>query len=465
MLSAPGRDFPNIVRPSESTESPGDLAEKTEKVPDKEPSAESVNTDSSDLSSSEDTPVVLEEIAGDKELTGSMNWQTTDFSHQENSLGWSPEAFQVPQGLEKNYKFWLDIYTHYTTDQGVLHDADRIDCVYEVLDFTYISSRMDLGPQGKERAKKKSVMEAKKRIIERLKHLQKFAKDEKANEETDLTPEEKTIWQCFEGSNEKNKFLEATHRNRLRFQLGQRDRVVQGIFFSGRYLREFEKIFREQGLPLEITRLPFVESSYNVLARSKVGASGLWQIMKGTSKPYLKRDSSIDLRNYPFAAATLAAKLLKYNFEMLGSWPLAITAYNHGPAGVKRLTQIYKTRDLGELAHHSSSRKKLGFASRNFYASFLAALEAERNAPKYFGPVLWSKPLEGTEIFLKHPTPWSDVKEWYNGDEKIAQIYNPHVTPLGKKAGHLIPRGTPMLIPNTKPELKKLDRDFEEKHP
>jgi membrane-bound lytic murein transglycosylase D len=407
-----------------------------------------------DASQSEDTPVVLEEIAGERDLTGSTDWQPADFSKQEQALGWSAEAFKVPLGLERNYQFWLDIYTKYTTDQGVLHDAEAIDCIYEVLDFSHISSRSDLSSFQKAKQKKLAVQNAKKDISEKLKALQKIFEKNPAEEPKDLPPDELKMYQCFKDFPGKKRFADATSRNRLRFQLGQRDRMVQGIFFSGRYLRDFEKDFRDAGLPIELTRLPFVESSYNVLARSKVGASGLWQIMKATSKPYMHRDPAIDMRNYPLAAAHLATKIFKMNYELLESWPLAVTGYNHGPAGVKRLTQLYKTRDLSELARSHSSRKKLGFASRNFYVSFLAALEAERNAPKYFGPILWSKSLDCQEITLTKPVTWAEVVAWYDGNEKIAQIYNPHITALGKARGHKIPKGVLMMIPKAKPELK-----------
>ena len=408
-----------------------------------------------EMNVSEDTPVVLEEIAGDRNLTGSRDWQATDFSGQEKALGWTPDVFKVPEGLERNYKFWLDIYTHYTTDQGVLHDADVIDCIYNVLDFTFISSRADLNPVQKELMKRKAVKNAKKEIAQNLLILQKFLDKHPKDEPSDLSPEQNKIYQCFKGMPGKRKYIEATRTNRLRFQLGQRDRVVQGIFFSGRYLRDFEKIFRDAGLPIELTRLPFVESSYNVLARSKVGASGLWQEMKAAASRSMLREKTVDLRNYPAVAAAQAAKIMRFNFEMLESWPLAITGYNHGPAGVKRLTQSFKTRDLGELAHVTGDRHHLGFASRNFYVSFLAALEAERNAPKYFGPILWSKPLEGTEIRLKAPVRWQEIVEWYGGQEKVAQIYNPHVTSLGKSKSQKLPRGTIVVIPNSKPELKE----------
>lgn len=393
--------------------------------------------------SAEETPVEFEEIAGDKNLAGSRPWRAPDFSHQEGALGWTPTAFDVPKGLEVNVKFWLDIYTKYTTDQGVLHDADNIDLIYEVLDFTQISSRGDWSSVRKSLTKQKAVKKAKARIVKMLQKLQK------TKDPSTLNEEEKRIWDYFESSKEKNKFVKAAMKNRLRFQLGQRDRIVQGIFFSGRYLEDFEKIFEEAGLPKELTRLPFVESSFNVLARSKVGASGLWQIMNYTGKPFMTINATIDKRNHPLEATKLAAKLLKYNYNMLESWPLAVTGWNHGPAGVHRLVKICKSRELCDLAS-PLRRKHLGFASRNFFPSFLAVLEAERNAPKYFGSVFWSRPLGGINITIKKPVKWADVLRWFDNDTKAAEIYNPHVTGSARKKGQSIQKNAILMIPASK---------------
>jgi len=76
--------------------------------------------------------------------------------------------------------------------------------------------------------------------------------------------------------------------------------------------------------------LPHVESSFNPAAYSKVGAQGLWQFMRSTGRRYLHIDSTVDDRLDPFRSTQAAAQLLAYNYHLLGTWPLALTAYNHG---------------------------------------------------------------------------------------------------------------------------------------
>lgn len=397
-----------------------------------------------------DTPVTHQEIEGDRNLTSSRPWRAPVYADQTNALGWNETAFGIPKGLEKNVAFWTDIYTKYTTDQGVIHDAEYIDLVYEVLDFTPIMMRTDINIFKKERMKVLAVKDAKARVVKLLKKL---------NDNTDrelLDEEEKKVWDFFANIDSKKKFHEAQDKDRIRFQLGQRDRVIQGIFFSGRYLEDFENIFREAGLPIELTRLPFVESSFNVMARSKVGASGLWQIMPYTARGFMMMNKAIDKRNHPNEGAKMAAKLFRDNFRMLSVWPLAVTGYNHGPTGVLRLTKLHKSKEIGELFPRGA-KKRLGFASRNFYSSFLAILEVEKNAPKYFGNVQWSQQLAGADIKLPFDIKYTDVLRWFDGDDHKAQIFNPHITQLARQNKIAVTKGAFISVPAGKKEQIELE--------
>jgi membrane-bound lytic murein transglycosylase D len=434
------------------------LNSKAEEVSDSENVSAEIGLEKSepsegvfDTKDDEETPVQLEEIAGEKSLTPSRPWRAPEFNKQEGALGWTETAFDIPAGLEPQVKFWIDIYSKYNSDQGVLHDAENIEFIYSEVDFSSITQRVDINEFQKERMRTKVVKDEKKRIIAVLKKL------EKVKDPSSLEGDEKKYWDFYSGINEKKKFINATKKNRLRFQLGQKDRMIQGIYFSGRYLEEFERIFREAGVPIELTRLVFVESSFNVLARSKVGASGLWQIMPYTAKPYKMINKGIDKRNHPIEATRVAAQLLKSNYGMLESWPLAVTGWNHGPTGIRKLSKKYKTRELGELVQIPNIKRRFGFASRNFYASFMAALEVERNATKYLGKVAWSQPLDSVEITTPVTLKFKDLLNWFDGDELKAQIFNPHITGLARRGKVPLSKGAVLTIPKAKFEQVMAD--------
>ncbi len=331
-------------------------------------------------------------------------WRAPDFKNQKDFLGYSETAFAVPKGMEKQVQFWVDIYSKYSTSQGVIHDMDNVETIYEVVDFKDLKT---------DREKQKKIDAAKKEIAIRLK-------------------------------------MDKETAGRMRFQLGQKDRMQAAIFYSGRYIEDMEKIFREAKVPTELTRLAFVESSFNIMARSKVGASGIWQIMPYTARPYKMISASVDKRNHPLEATKLAAKLLRQNYSMLESWPLAVTGYNHGPTGVKKMTVEYKSKDLAHLIENVDSRRSFGFASRNFYACFMAVLEVEKNASAYFGSVVWSKPLDAQDLKLPTAVKYKDLVKWFDGDLEKAQIFNPHLTVLVTKRGYAIPKYTVVSVPKDK---------------
>jgi membrane-bound lytic murein transglycosylase D len=329
-------------------------------------------------------------------------WRAPEFESQENALGYSTQTgFGIPKGMESQVAFWVDVYSKYTSQQGIIHDSENVSKIYAVVDLSDLKS---------DRLRQKRMDKKKKEIAAGLSDREKI--------------------------------------RRLRFQLGQRDYILRGIYQSGRYLEEMEKIFRDAGLPIELTRLAFVESSFNIMARSKVGASGIWQIMPSTARPHRMISPIVDKRNHPLEATRFAAKLLRDNYRMLDSWPLAVTGYNHGPSGVKKMTRKYQTQDLGELTRNVKSRRSFGFASRNFYASFLAALEVEKNADKYFGDqAVWSRPLAAQDISLPVSVQYKEILNWFEGDDRRVQMFNPHLTSLARKGRAPIPAKTVISIP------------------
>jgi hypothetical protein len=146
----------------------------------------------------------------------------------------------------------------------------------------------------------------------------------------------------------------------------------------------------ETGVPAECALLPLVESSYEN-ARSIAAAVGVWQFTRATGREYLRVSGGVDERLDPVKSAQAAAKLLRENYDKLGNWPLALTAYNHGRGGMLRA----KAEHGSDLTTIISDYRgpAFGYASMNFYAEFLAAIDVYQNRQQYFGALVLDRPL------------------------------------------------------------------------
>ena len=103
------------------------------------------------------------------------------------------------------------------------------------------------------------------------------------------------------------------------------------------YFPLFEQQLDNYDIPLEMKYLAIVESALNPRARSRVGATGLWQFMYPTGKQFnLNVSSYVDERRDPIKATEAACKYLKSLHKTFDDWDLALAAYNSGPGNVSR---------------------------------------------------------------------------------------------------------------------------------
>jgi membrane-bound lytic murein transglycosylase D len=323
--------------------------------------------------------------------------------------------FQVPADMRDRVNFWIKIYSHYSTTQGVFHLVDNPSVVLGEIDLT------DIFKDEKMTAYQKKIMI--KAVVQRKKAavMAKF----KIKDPGDV-----------------------------RLQMGLRDRMKKAMYISGKYLDRMEKIFHKKGMPIELTRIVFVESSFNIHAQSKVGASGLWQIMPNVARQKGYITSKYDKRNHPIEATKLAADMLKQNYSELKSWPLAITAYNHGLAGVKRMLRKNEAISLEELIESDNVTRTWGFASKNFYACFLAVLEVERNATELLGEDLMkADSLAYKEFKLKTKRSKSQVIGWFDGSITRFKQMNPHLNWAKLKKSKYVPAGVSLMVPTKNAEL------------
>jgi membrane-bound lytic murein transglycosylase D len=233
-------------------------------------------------------------------------------------------------------------------------------------------------------------------------------------------------------------------KRRIRCQVGQRERFREGLVRSLPYRDAIRGIFRDAGLPEDLIYLAQVESSFNWQARSKHGAAGIWQFTRRTGRHFLRIDQALDERLDPLRSSEAAAQLLKANYQRLGSWPLAITAYNHGPAGMCRAQRRHTT--YAAIYKHYRSRR-FGFASRNFYPEFLAARQAAANASAYFQSMP-SRNGRGTfQIKADGFVPFERVVQHFELKAEDLQRLNPALRPAVVQGLLHIPRGYSLRLP------------------
>jgi membrane-bound lytic murein transglycosylase D len=338
------------------------------------------------------------------------------------------ELLPTPRDLEPNVRFWTRVYTEVDGHGGLIHDSEHLDVVYEVIQLPAGASH---------RSREQRVEQAKRRYRDLLRKLAAGPREGLDGEAARVL----ALWPPGTSSAE----LRAAS-SRLRFQLGQADKFRAGLIRSGRWSDHIEQVMAEHGVPTALVALPHVESSYNPRAYSRVGAAGIWQFTRSTGVRYMRIDTTVDERMDPWKATVAAARLLRDNHRRIGSWPLAITGYNHGVAGMARAVRVLGTDDMGEISRRYKSRS-FGFASRNFYAEFLAAWSIHQDPERHFGPIQPEAPLAydllETDAYYSAAT----LSAAIGMDTATLREHNLALLPSVWNGAKLVPQGYAIRIP------------------
>lgn len=108
----------------------------------------------------------------------------------------------------------------------------------------------------------------------------------------------------------------------------------------------FREVFSRYGVPPELIPLCIVESAVSRRALSPAGAAGMWQLMPDTARRYGLRVGGGEDERYSVEKSTeAAARLLRNLKDDLGSWSLAVMAYNCGAARVRKAVMASGTTD------------------------------------------------------------------------------------------------------------------------
>jgi len=345
-----------------------------------------------------------------------------------SALTLADDTFPLPAELQPDVDFWVDVFTVYSNDEGVLHDNRHLGIVYERLSIPEKTSRR----------------ERQRRVEKDRKELQAVLRSLASGKRDNLTAEEARVLALWP-ADVSNKTL-SNAVGRIRFQQGLKDRFQQGLRRSGRWRDHVNKEFSALNVPIEIAALPHVESSYNPNARSNVGASGIWQFTRSTGRRFMRVDHVVDERNDPFSATRAAGRLMAHNYSVTGNWPMAITAYNHGLGGVRRAMRQYGDTAYVDILRKYNGRT-FGFASRNFYVAFLAAKEVDQNVEKYFPGLKTETPTNYSVVSLPSYVSVSGLTKAIGTTPTNLAQHNPALQATVWQESKYLPKGYELRFP------------------
>lgn len=362
------------------------------------------------------------------------------------------EVFKVTPYYYPNVHFWFLVYTQFESSHVVIHDKNNLSIIYKVLDFSSLHK--------KEMPKNTIYVLQQKISDEKIKSMKEDL-DVLAKDPYSLAPEAKRIYRTLKQAgvelpikkSDRSMFFNNLKHN-LRSQTGQKNFIRDGVVRSLPYQHFLGKYFTDRNLPKELLAVPFLESSFNPKAHSKVNALGVWQFMPLIASYYVpKRTNDTDYRSNVGVASLAAGFLMSENFRIMKSWDLTVTAYNSGTKHLLKTKRELASNDvdLEAIIKHSDSQH-FGFASKNFYSEFLALAHTLAYRDELFEGI-HSHDRPDVDEDLKFYLTKCSLRLPKELNEKMmddVHFHNHHITDLQ----HMIPRGFILTTKSTLPKNK-----------
>lgn len=358
-----------------------------------------------------------------------------------------PSVSKVPRNIIKaRVKFWEDIFYRYPSSSVLIHDTKYPELVIDIIDF----KKLGVKYPGilKSRSLQNQIVS---KYLSRYKLATKRISQEGLKALRFGKMEERIVTVYL-----KNKFAYEdllAGKSSLRTQSGISGEFYAAVKRSNKYMKKMEHIFEKQNIPKEYTRLAFVESMFNTSAVSSVGATGIWQLMPDAVLGHLKINKYVDERRSVYKSTLVAAKILKQNYQKLKSWPLAITAYNHGLGGVQAAVNYTKSSNLNDIVREYYGKKNFGFSSSNFYAEYVAA----RNIYNKYRHTQKLLKFDALATRTKKPVRLSYLIDKLKIDKSTFMELNPCIKHKTYRSSNFyLPSGYELYIPKNKRNLLSL---------
>lgn len=352
-------------------------------------------------------------------------------------------VFPEYTSLKKSIAFWEKIYSTHSVNSAVIHDREDLSKIYDTIRL------LEKGLPESDRINKTAIKLTTKRYKKILTYL--------ATGKKPRTPTEKKVFAMFSGPDARTQMTKAAEN--IRSQTGQKERFRDGVIRSGAYMADIRHIFTAKGLPTDLSYLPHVESSFHNGAYSKFGAAGMWQFTRSTGKQYMTINDAVDERRDPLLSAEAAARYLKNSYNLLGSWPLALTAYNYGTSGMLR---AQKAKGSYVKIHAEYDEGHFGFASRNFYSEFIAAMRVAKKLEK--DPSITKDPRRSFRVFvLPGYMHVNNIKRHFKISVETIKDLNPAIRPSVYDGKRLVTKGYPLRLPDdnvTRQRISTVPKSF-----
>ena len=210
------------------------------------------------------------------------------------------------------------------------------------------------------------------------------------------------------------------------FSTSRRKSLEDALARGSKYLPMIQAVFEAEGLPQDLIYLPLIESAFRTEAKSHAGATGIWQMMRGTATfNGLSRDWYVDERFDPEKSTRAAAKLLKTLYGMFGDWHLSLAAYNAGAGRVQKAMKRSKRDSFWDIA--KGGPKYLPRETREYVPLFLASLMVARD-PIAYGLNVTSLEVPVYDVVsLAAPLDLRRAAEWLNITVDALKELNPEL--------------------------------------
>ena len=201
------------------------------------------------------------------------------------------------------------------------------------------------------------------------------------------------------------------------------------------YFPMFEQHLDRYNIPLEMKYLAIVESALRPKAKSRVGATGLWQFMYGTGRQFkLSINSYVDERQDPIKATIAACKYLDQLYERFEDWDLALAAYNSGPGNVlkaiKRSGGYKNYWNIRPFLPRETAGYVPAFYATMYIFTYADELGIYPKAPKIYN-------FQTDSIQVKRTVSFNEISEKTGIDTDVLSFLNPtyklDIIPYSKK--------------------------------